>query len=136
MFYDGSNYTILTDGGNNSTSLFKSLGNDFVIFGKVNVKSETNSPIEITKLEYTEFQSFKIINLKTDELLSLSTNSKDKNTETNYLTEKYEENALGNIKCKTSSSESAFNNLCTSCNIEKEYFPVQFPKEEFLHGFT
>ena len=140
LFYDGSNYTILTDGGNNSTSLFKSLGNDFVIFGKVNIKSETNSPIEITKYEYTEFQSFKTINLKTDELLNLSTNfemdSKDKITETNYLTEKYEENVLGNIKCKTSSSESAFYNLCTSCNIEKEYFPAQFPKEEFLNGFT
>ena len=131
---------VLNINGNNSTSLFKSLGNDFVIYSKANANSETNSSIGITKYEYTEFPSFKTINLKTDNLSSLLTNfemdSKYKITETNYLTEKYEENVLGNIKCKTSSSESAFYNLCTSCNIEKEYFPAQFPKEEFLNGFT
>ena len=167
LFYDGNNYTILTDGGNNYTSLFKSLENDFQIFAKVNVNSETNTPIDTT--EYTEFQSFNLntVNLKTDELSSLITNfetdsqtvlnsiksdiptipttyietdilteHKDKITNTNYLTENYEENALGNIKCKTSTSESAFYNLCISCNTEKDYFPAQFPKEEFLNGFT
>ena len=164
LFYDGNNYTILTDGGNNSTSLFKSLENDFAIFPKVNTKSEAISSISI--YEYTEFQSFNTIKLKTDELSSLITNfetdsqtvineiktdiptipttyfeadilteNKDKITETNNLTEKYEENLLGDIKCKTSTSESAFYNLCTSCNIEEDYFPAQFPKDEFLYGF-
>ena len=167
LFYDGNNYTILTDGGHNSTSLFKSLENDFEIFSKKNVNSETNGPIDITEYEYTEFQSFNAINLKTDEISSFITNfetgsktvineietdistiqttsievdvlteSKNKINETNYLTENYEVNVLGNIKCKTSTSESAFYNLCTSCNIEKDYFPAQFPKEEFLNGFT
>ena len=173
LFYYGSNYIILTDGGNNSTSIFKSLENDFEIFAKGKVNAATNSPtnhIDITEYEYedTEFKSFNLntINLKTDKISSVITNletdsqtiknvieteihiipttyietdvlteNKDKITETNYLTEKYEENVLGNIKCKTSTSESASYNLCTSCNIEKDYFPAQFPKEDFLNGF-
>ena len=204
LFYDGNNYTILTD-GLKSSSLFKSVENDFEIFAKVNSNIETNNPIDIT-----EFQSFNTFNLKTDELSNLITNlrtdsqtvineiktditkipnsyietdshtdaiktdiptipnsyievdsqtimsviktstptiptsyieadvlteNKDKMAETTYLIENFEENALGNIKCKTSTSESAFYNFCTSCNNKKDYFPAQFPKEEFLNGF-
>ena len=44
-------------------------------------------------------------------------------------------NYLDNIKCKTSSAESALYNLCTSCNIEQNYFPAYFLDNTFLHGF-
>ena len=47
-----------------------------------------------------------------------------------------EKNYTKNIKCKESSYESSVFNLCISCNIELNYFPAYFPKDDFLHGFT
>ncbi len=37
-----------------------------------------------------------------------------------------DENYLGDIKCRTSTSESAVYKLCTSCNTDQQYFPANF----------
>ena len=37
-----------------------------------------------------------------------------------------DENYLGDIKCRTSTSESAVYKLCTSCNTVQQYFPADF----------
>ena len=42
---------------------------------------------------------------------------------------------IDNNKCKTSSSESISYNLCTLCNTEKGYYPVQVNDNSLFHGF-
>ena len=46
------------------------------------------------------------------------------------------ENYLEDIKCKTSTPESAIYKLCITCNIDEQYYPASFPESDFLHGFT
>ena len=45
-------------------------------------------------------------------------------------------NYTQNIKCKTSNYESYIYDLCLKCNIDKGYFPAEYPDNSFLHGFT
>ena len=51
-------------------------------------------------------------------------------------TEIENKNYTQNIKCKTSNYQSYINNLCLECNINKGYFPAEYPDKSFLHGFT
>ena len=49
------------------------------------------------------------------------------------------ENNLGDIKCKTSTNESAIYKLCTSCNTDQHYYPAEFTdkKLQYLdHNFV
>ena len=44
-------------------------------------------------------------------------------------------NYTQNIKCKTSNFQSYIYDLCLECNIDKDYFPVEYPDNSFLNGF-
>ena len=45
-------------------------------------------------------------------------------------------NYTQNIKCKISNYQSYIYDLCLECNIDKGYFPAEYPDNSFLHGFT
>mgnify|MGYP006873012459 CR=1 FL=1 len=56
--------------------------------------------------------------------------------ESTIITEETEiKNYTQNIKCKTSNYQSYIYDLCLECNIDKDYFPAEFPDNSFLHGF-
>ena len=44
-------------------------------------------------------------------------------------------NYTQNIKCKTSNYQSYILDLCLECNIDKDYFPSEYPDNSFLNGF-
>ena len=50
---------------------------------------------------------------------------------------KLNENYLGDIKCQTSTEESARYSLCTSCNNAQNYYPAEFSKNNLIaNGFV
>ena len=117
LFYNGNDYSILTDGGDNLISFFKP-SNELVYMNITETLTDTPTTIDTTYIE-------------TDTPTTIPTTY----IETENTEKEINENYLGDIKCKTSSVESAIYNLCVSCNIEQQYFPASFPKDEFLHGF-
>jgi len=94
----------------------------------------TNEPIIITDEPKIITNELTII---TDEPAITTTEPTMNILESTIITEEIDiKNYTQNIKCKTSNYQSYIYDLCLECNIDKDYFPAEYPNDTFLHEFT
>ena len=75
----------------------------------------------------------KIVIKQVAELETIQQNDDD--TTINESTETSNNDIINN-KCKSSTSESLFYNLCIECNTDKNYYPAEIKDNSLFHGFV